>query len=298
MPIPIQCLNCQARYAAPDNVAGKSIRCPQCQAAIPVPLAAENSGGDQDDAAPTGDNDKEYNDKEYNDKEYNDKEYNDKEYNDKEYNDRGDNDRGDNDRGDNESWRGTPPESTPTTPAGKVPNDSDGGGNWDDEDEEDYNKPNPDAIAIAPDGERIETEMDMTPMVDVTFLLLIFFMVTASFSLQKSLEVPTPTESDQASTNARPEDEPPEEDPDYVIVHVDAFNTFQVTTPEWEEEAPSVQDLHIQLRRAREGSGGTVPTKLIVRANIEALHEKVVSAIDAGSAVGMEEVQLMTVEDD
>ena len=33
-----------------------------------------------------------------------------------------------------------------------------------------------------------EDELDMTPMVDVTFLLLIFFMVTASFTLQKSLE--------------------------------------------------------------------------------------------------------------
>ncbi len=33
--------------------------------------------------------------------------------------------------------------------------------------------------------------MDLTPMVDVTFLLLIFFMITASFSLQKTLEFPS-----------------------------------------------------------------------------------------------------------
>jgi hypothetical protein len=33
-------------------------------------------------------------------------------------------------------------------------------------------------------------DMDMTPMVDVTFLLLIFFMVTASFSVQKSIQRP------------------------------------------------------------------------------------------------------------
>jgi len=32
-------------------------------------------------------------------------------------------------------------------------------------------------------------EMDLTPMVDVTFLLLIFFMITAAFDLQKSFEV-------------------------------------------------------------------------------------------------------------
>ncbi|MEX1094983.1 MAG: biopolymer transporter ExbD [Planctomycetales bacterium] len=35
-------------------------------------------------------------------------------------------------------------------------------------------------------------EMDLTPMVDVTFLLLIFFMITASFSIQKTIETPDP----------------------------------------------------------------------------------------------------------
>ena len=42
-------------------------------------------------------------------------------------------------------------------------------------------------------------DLDMTPMVDVTFLLLIFFMVTAAFSLQKSLEVPTPDQQENAT---------------------------------------------------------------------------------------------------
>ncbi len=37
-----------------------------------------------------------------------------------------------------------------------------------------------------------EAELDMTPMVDVTFLLLIFFMVTAAFTMQKSFQVPAP----------------------------------------------------------------------------------------------------------
>ncbi|HUG70447.1 MAG TPA: biopolymer transporter ExbD [Pirellulaceae bacterium] len=36
------------------------------------------------------------------------------------------------------------------------------------------------------------SESDMTPMVDVTFLLLIFFMVTAAFAMQRSMVVPKP----------------------------------------------------------------------------------------------------------
>ena len=60
--------------------------------------------------------------------------------------------------------------------------------------------------------------MDMTPMVDVTFLLLIFFIMTATFSLQKSLQVPTP-QPEEASTQAIPEET--DEDPEFLTVEVD-----------------------------------------------------------------------------
>lgn len=140
-----------------------------------------------------------------------------------------------------------------------------------------------------------ETEMDMTPMVDVTFLLLIFFMVTAAFTLQKSLSVPKPN-PDDASTVV---EEKEEDETDLVTVQVDEFNTFHVITADWEEEAPSVQDLLRFLRQAREGDAdGKVPSKLLVEANGESLHEKVVAALDAGSDTGFEEVLLATVEDE
>ena len=54
------------------------------------------------------------------------------------------------------------------------------------------------------DGDRADSDMDMTPMVDVTFLLLIFFMVTAAFSLQKSLQIPAPKDN-SPSTRAKEE---------------------------------------------------------------------------------------------
>jgi len=140
----------------------------------------------------------------------------------------------------------------------------------------------------------IEADMDMTPMVDVTFLLLIFFMVTAAFSLQKSLEIPKPKQ-DEASPNTRELD--PEEDPSYVTVWVDEFNTYRVVTIDWDEEAPSEQELLRKLRQARnDNSSGKPPTKLLVKAHGDSLHEKVVSALDAGTEVGMEQVQLMKVE--
>jgi biopolymer transport protein ExbD len=140
----------------------------------------------------------------------------------------------------------------------------------------------------------VDGEMDMTPMVDVVFNLLIFFMVTAAFSLQKSIEIPKPQESDQPSTQVVEI----EDNPDFVTILVDEFNTFQVITPEWEKECPSQQELLVQLREAKQGSGGVVPTKVLVKAHGDALHERVVIALDSASAVKFEEVQLMTYEDD
>ncbi len=140
----------------------------------------------------------------------------------------------------------------------------------------------------------VDGEMDMTPMVDVTFNLLIFFMVTAAFSLQKSIEVPKPQQSDQPSTVVMEI----EDNPDYVTIIVDEFSTFQVMTPEWERECPSEQELLIQLREAKRGSGGAPPTKVLVKAHGDAIHERVVMALDASSAVKFEEIQLASFEDE
>jgi biopolymer transport protein ExbD len=144
-----------------------------------------------------------------------------------------------------------------------------------------------------------EAEMDMTPMVDVVFQLLIFFMLTASFTMQKSQQHPKP-ESNEPSSQPKSVDDF-QQDPDYVVVRVDAQNTFHVSGALWEDEieAPSRQELLVKLREARQGdSQGNVPSKMIVIANGEALHEFVVTAIDAGNDVGMDEVQLVSAEDD
>ena len=143
-----------------------------------------------------------------------------------------------------------------------------------------------------------DAEMDMTPMVDIVFQLLIFFMVTASFSMQRSLEIPKP-EEDKPSTAVNPNPKDIETDPDYVTVLVDRFGSFHVQTVDFDEEAPSQQELLVKLRRARRGdSAGNIPKKLLVKANGEAAHHRVVIALDAGPEVGMSEVQIQTVEDD
>jgi biopolymer transport protein ExbD len=137
--------------------------------------------------------------------------------------------------------------------------------------------------------------IDMTPMVDVTFLLLIFFMVTAAYALQKSLQVPAPDQEESAAQARTYEDI--EQDDDFIIIRIAKDNTIWVN----EQEAPSEQEVLVKLREAREGQAGTTsrgPTSLLVMADIEARHETVVMCVDAGSAVGMENVRLACVNED
>lgn len=141
-----------------------------------------------------------------------------------------------------------------------------------------------------------EAEMDMTPMVDVTFLLLIFFMVTAAFTMQKSFQVPTPQDN-RPSENVI--DKPEEEG--VIRVRVDEFSSFHVFATGWDEEveAPSEQELRRKLREAKEGDGqGNVPNTLIVEAHVDANHEKVILAMDLGTEFEMENVKLQTIEGD
>lgn len=132
--------------------------------------------------------------------------------------------------------------------------------------------------------------LDMTPMVDVTFLLLIFFMVTAAFSLQMSLEVPPP-DPDQAAEQQRPEELDTD---DSIIIQISKDNTVWVN----DREAPSEQDLMIKLREALDDSKGGRPSTLIVMADRECRHEVVVRALDAGNAEGMEDIRLAYVDED
>ena len=148
--------------------------------------------------------------------------------------------------------------------------------------------------ATAQDAAR-EPEMDMTPMVDVTFLLLIFFMVTAAFALQKAMETPVPEDNRPSSRAAEVN---PLEDVEYVTVTIDQYNTYSVICPAADmdgEEAPSRHELLRLLRETREVADP--PTKLLVQAHSESFHEKVVAALDAGTEIGMEQIQVQKIDD-
>jgi len=149
-----------------------------------------------------------------------------------------------------------------------------------------------DGYVVKPKEPIPEDELDMTPMVDVTFLLLIFFMVTASFTIQKSLEQPHAQTDDPAINVTEEEDKPL----DYVQILIDQTNTFYVTTREVdEEECPSDSEMRSIVRDAFENQGAE---RLVIVAHVDSLHRKVVTAWDTGALNKAREIEIKTTEED
>lgn len=139
-------------------------------------------------------------------------------------------------------------------------------------------------------AKRKEDELDMTPMVDVTFLLLIFFMVTASFSLQKSMSMPR-QQSDLPSS--APQEEPDEE-PDMVTVQIDEFGSFLVLASDWERETPGKQNLISALREAIAPFSGAVT--LSIEVHEDARLRYLVDCMDSGAICSFAEVKITQVD--
>ena len=131
----------------------------------------------------------------------------------------------------------------------------------------------------------VEDLVDMTAMVDIVFFVLIFFMVTSMEGVYSSIDMPSPDPQKVASSGKRSVSEF-ESDKEYVIVRIDRDNTIWLN----DTEIPSEQELLVRLREIRQS--GSAPNRMLVLGNSECKHGTVVEVLDAGSDVGMEEVQL------
>lgn len=141
----------------------------------------------------------------------------------------------------------------------------------------------PDAGGVLLGGKPLDMEeMDLTPMVDMTFLLLIFFMITASFSVQKSIEFPPPSPERTGAAQAIQTLEDLESTS--IIVRIDERSAITV-----DDEAVSP---YVRLSDALRAKMSPERTELVITADSEALHDTVISVIDAANEVGMQRIRL------
>ena len=128
--------------------------------------------------------------------------------------------------------------------------------------------------------------IDLTPAVDVTFQLLIFFMVTASFSMQKAFDVPPAKNVEGVSLNVTvPLDESPG-----VKVQVDPNNVMYVDS----KKATTYQEIFDLLTAEKNAASGV--SDLDLELDPESIHEMRIIVIDAATQAGFTRVRNKIVE--
>lgn len=127
-------------------------------------------------------------------------------------------------------------------------------------------------------GEDNASEIDLTPMLDVVFIMLIFFIVTASFIKEAGIEVNRP----EASTASKKENV-------NILVAVSATN--EIWIDKRRVDTRSVRSV-IERMHAENPKGAVV-----VQADMASSTETVVSVIDSARAAGVFDVSLATEND-
>jgi biopolymer transport protein ExbD len=140
-----------------------------------------------------------------------------------------------------------------------------------------------DDFSLSRAGPMTVEELDLAPMVDVAFQLVLFFMVTATTVLYKTLEIPKPS-SDQApgavaQGHSRTLDDLQK---DCVLVEIDAGGGVKIDR---EPVAADVDAIAERLRIARDKTGRKV---MLLSADYTTAHRHAVLAYDAAVEIGME----------
>jgi biopolymer transport protein ExbD len=124
-----------------------------------------------------------------------------------------------------------------------------------------------------------DLELNLTPLIDVVFLLLIFFMVSTTFQKESeiSLQLPTATQK------------PVDASDDRIEVVINAAGHFYVNDQELvQSDFPSLQTA---LRKI---SNGNHDIPLTIRADAQTPHQAVVIAMDAAAQLGMLRMSIAT----
>jgi len=122
-----------------------------------------------------------------------------------------------------------------------------------------------------------EAEINITPMLDIVFIMLIFFIVTTSFVKEKGLEV------------SRPSSSPPKEvkqDKGPIVVKIDSSGLISLKGRILE---PRAVQANLEREKAEKPN-----SPLIVAAHPDADTEALVTILDAARAVGIDSVSVAT----
>jgi biopolymer transport protein ExbD len=128
-----------------------------------------------------------------------------------------------------------------------------------------------------------DEDLNMTSLIDVVLLLLIFFMMSTKFIDEGRLQVRLPEagiQPDEASTR------------ETVEIEVTAEGAFRVGGRDLVNNSPDT--LATALTRA---TGGNRAQVITIRADGRAVHQSVVTAMDVAGRLGYSRINIATVHD-
>jgi len=135
---------------------------------------------------------------------------------------------------------------------------------------------------IPDDSEAEDLVINLTPLIDVVFLLLIFFMVSTTFlDPEREIEVELPTAESAGE---------PQEAPDEIILNI--LEDGQIT---YQGDKVLQDELVGILKRAAQHDPQTPVT---IRGHRQARHESVVSVMDACGIAGLSNLAIGTTVQD
>lgn len=115
-------------------------------------------------------------------------------------------------------------------------------------------------------------------MIDVVFLLLIFFMVTTTFNRETELQIVLPEASGEESTVTEPLDISIDASGQYFVNQRQVINT----------------DIETLKKAIRQAAGDQSEPQVVVSADGKTPHQAVITALDALSQIGFVHVTFAT----
>lgn len=128
-------------------------------------------------------------------------------------------------------------------------------------------------------GNREEPEINLIPFIDILLVVLIFLMLTTTFSQATALQVNLPV------ANA----EPPPQSPTEIVVTVGPDGRYVVDNRVL--DAHGVDALVAALRASQAGRSDSL---LVIQADAAASHQSVINVMDAARQVGLVQITFAT----
>ncbi len=127
-----------------------------------------------------------------------------------------------------------------------------------------------------------EASVELTPLIDVVFLLLIFFMVSTTFTRETQLTIDLPE-----ATAAQPS----EPKPDVIEVLISANGEYAINGRALVNSQPGT--VRVALEEVAAGDYGL---PLVISADASATHQSVVTVMDIAGRLGFARMRITTVQ--